>query len=67
MQHLPERIRALEAEIVRLGATLDDPDLYARDPQAFAVATGRLADAQAELAAAEDEWLMLEIRRSESE
>ncbi len=67
LQHLPERIRALEAEIVRLGATLDDPDLYARDPQAFAVATGRLADAQAELAAAEDEWLMLEIRRSESE
>ena len=67
LQHLPERIRTLEAEIVGLGARLEDPDLYARDPKAFSAATSRLADAQAELSAAEDEWLTLEMRRAESE
>ena len=64
LQHLPERIAALEAEIARLGERLADPDLYASDPKAFAAATGRLAAAQGELAAAEDEWLMLEMRRA---
>jgi len=65
LQHLPERIAALEAEIARLGERLADPDLYASDPKAFAAATGRLAAAQGELAAAEDEWLMLEMRRAD--
>ncbi|HUN41164.1 MAG TPA: ABC-F family ATP-binding cassette domain-containing protein [Acetobacteraceae bacterium] len=65
LQHLPERIAALEAEIARLRERLADPDLYASDPKAFAAATGRLAAAQGELAAAEDEWLMLEMRRAD--
>ena len=65
LQHLPDRIAALEAEIVRLGETLTNPDLYARDPQAFGAASSRLAEAHAELAAAEDDWLTLEMRRTE--
>ena len=65
LQHLPDRIAALEAEIVRLGETLTNPDLYARDPRAFGAASSRLAEAQAELAAAEDDWLTLEMRRTE--
>ena len=67
LQHLPDRISALEAEIARLGESLENPDLYARDAKAFAAATSRLAEAQAELAAAEDEWLTLEMRRTAGE
>ena len=60
---LPGRIMALEAEIKALGAELASPDLYQRNPKRFAEASGRLDKAQAELAAAEDEWLKLEDLR----
>ena len=43
--------------------TLADAGLYARDPKAFEAATGRHSAAQAELAAAEAEWLELEEKR----
>jgi ATP-binding cassette subfamily F protein uup len=40
------------------------PDFYARDRTAFA-ARAELANAQAELAAAEEDWLRLELLREE--
>ena len=40
LKTLPARIEALSAEIDRLEAALSDPDLYRRDPAAFA-ATGK--------------------------
>ncbi len=46
-------------------AKLDDPQLYARDPKAFEAASAALHTAEAALAAAENEWLELEILREE--
>ena len=42
-------------------------DLYARDRAAFTAAGADLAKAQAELAAAEGDWLRLELLREEIE
>ena len=63
---LPARLEHLEREIAALEATLADASLYARDEAAFAAATARLT-ASAELAAAEEQWLELEMRREELE
>jgi len=56
---LPAEIDRLTAEIGKLEGLLSDPDLYAREPVKFAKATEMLAQRQAALAAAEDEWLHL--------
>jgi ATP-binding cassette subfamily F protein uup len=63
----PGRIEALNAEIGRLEGVLSDPDLYARDQAGFTAAAGALQAAQAELDAAEAEWLRLELLREEVE
>lgn len=57
---LPGVIEKLEAEIARLTAFLSDPDLFAKAPDKFRKASEGLAERQAALAAAEEEWLMLE-------
>jgi ATP-binding cassette subfamily F protein uup len=67
LETLPQRIAALEAKIGKLRNRLDDPDLYARDRQAFAEATDALAASESELSAAEEKWLELEILRGEIE
>ena len=52
----------------RSQSRLADPALYARDPAALREALGRRSPpAQAELAAAEEEWLRLEMLREEVE
>ena len=61
------RISALNEEIRRLERLLADPDLYARDRAAFTAAGADLAKAQAKLAAAEEDWLRLELLREEIE
>ena len=53
-------IARLEAEMGKLSELLSDPDLYTREPVKFAKATEALAERQAKLAAAEEEWLLLE-------
>ncbi len=63
----PERIGKLNAEISRLERLLADPDFYARDRDGFTKAGAALAKAQAEFAAAEEEWLRLELLREEIE
>jgi ATP-binding cassette subfamily F protein uup len=67
LETLPQRIAALEDGIQRLQRALDEPDLYARDRQAFTTTSSSLAAAQQELAAAEEQWLTLEILREEIE
>jgi ATP-binding cassette subfamily F protein uup len=67
LETLPQRIAALEAKVGKLRNRLDDPDLYARDRQAFAEATDALAASESELSAAEEKWLELEILRGEIE
>jgi len=67
LETLPNRMAALEAEITRLNAALADADLYVRNPKRFADATAALDKAQADLAAAEEHWLELEMMREEIE
>ena len=67
LETLPARIAALEAEIAMLSKTIADPNLYARDRAAFDAASAALGKAQADLAAAEDEWLRLEELREQVE
>ena len=56
---------ALQSKIKALHGRLDEPELYARDRKAFDEASAALVAAQAELAAAEEKWLELEILREE--
>ena len=67
LETLPARIAALQAEISQLTTVLADPELYARDPARFTAATLSLGGAQDALAAAEDQWLALEMLREEIE
>jgi ATP-binding cassette subfamily F protein uup len=67
LETLPGRIAALEAETAKLSKLIADPGLYARDRAAFETASAALAKAQADLAAAEDEWLRLEDLREQVE
>jgi ATP-binding cassette subfamily F protein uup len=64
---LPGKIEALQAEIAALERALDDAGLHARDPQGFGRTTESYAAKRAELDAAEDDWLALEILREEIE
>jgi ATP-binding cassette subfamily F protein uup len=67
LETLPAKIAGLEAEIARLQAVIGDATLFARDRAAFDKTSRALAVAQAELAAAEERWLELELRRDEVE
>ncbi len=62
---LPQTIAALQAEADALRARLDDPGFYARDRIAFEKTTAALAKLQHDIAAAEEQWLALEILREE--
>jgi len=65
LKTLPTRIAALQSEIATLQESLADADLYARDPKKFQASSTRVAAAQAELDAAENQWLELEMLREE--
>lgn len=65
LQMLPARIAALETQIAGLNAVLADPDLYAGDPARFGATTRAHAVARDALAAAEEQWLRLEMLREE--
>jgi ABC transport system ATP-binding/permease protein len=67
LETLPARMATLETEVKRHNERLADPALYARDRAAFDKATAALTTAQAQLAAAEERWLELELLRSELE
>ena len=60
LEELPAVIARLEAEIGKLEDLMSDPELYSREPVKFAKATEALTERQQKLAAAEEEWLMLE-------
>jgi ATP-binding cassette subfamily F protein uup len=67
LKSLPDRIEKLQAEIAKLQALIADPSLYARDRATFDKATAGLHEREAALAAAEHEWLELELKREEIE
>ncbi len=62
LEALPGLIDRLEAEIGKLTEFLAQPDLYTTAPAKFAKASAGLAERQAALAAAEEEWLDLAAR-----
>jgi ATP-binding cassette subfamily F protein uup len=65
LETLPKTIAALQAEAHALQEKLSDPQLYARDRVAFEQASSELAALQHKIAAAEEQWLALEILREE--
>ena len=56
---LPARIAELDTAIAKGEALLNDPELYAKDPQRFATISKGIENARAEKDAAEERWLML--------
>ena len=56
---LPQRIEQIDVAIARDEARLADPDLYARDPSAFATLTAAIDKARDEKDQAELRWLEL--------
>jgi ATP-binding cassette subfamily F protein uup len=67
LKTLPKTIEKLDTEIARLQAKLADPEFYARDAAGFAKTSAALSTAEADRAAAEDEWLRLELLREDME
>lgn len=59
LESLPAVMERLEAEIAKLTEFLSAPGLYENEPVKFRKASEGLAERQAALAAAEEEWLML--------
>jgi ATP-binding cassette subfamily F protein uup len=57
LDQLLGQVEALSDEIRRLEDELADPDLFRRDPAAFAARTARLATARDDLQTAEQRWL----------
>ncbi len=62
---LPKTIAKLQTEIDALQARLADPQFYARDRAEFEKVTAALGELQLKIAAAEEQWLELEILREE--
>ncbi|MCV3272331.1 ABC-F family ATP-binding cassette domain-containing protein [Roseobacter sinensis] len=60
LEALPDEIARLEAEIGKLEELLSDPALFSEQPVKFQKASEALIERQHKLAAAEDEWLLLE-------
>ncbi len=67
LETMPARMEKLRADAARHKAVLADAELYRSDRAKFTSATEALANATAELAKAEEEWLALEILREEIE
>ena len=57
----------LEAELVKLEATLSDDSLFSKNPKRFDQTSRRITAARHELHAAEEQWLELEMLREEIE
>jgi ATP-binding cassette subfamily F protein uup len=54
-------------DATRLAEKLADPELYARDPESFTRTGAKLAETESAIAAAEEEWLRIEMLREELE
>ena len=65
LETLPKTIAKLQAQATELQGKLDDPTFYARDRAGFEKVTSALGDLQHQIAAAEEQWLELEILREE--
>ena len=62
LEDLPAIIERLEAEVSKVSELLESEDLFTKEPVKFRKASEVLGDKQAQLAAAEAEWMALEDR-----
>ena len=67
LEQLPTEMAALEDTIKKARDTLSDPALFETDPDAFHKTAAAMEAAQTRLAAAEEEWLALEMKREAME
>ena len=65
LETLPKTIAGLQVKADELQAKLSDPQFYVRDRAGFEKATSALGETQRKLAAAEEQWLELEILRED--
>ena len=65
LETLPKTMAGLIAKADALQAKLADPQFYRRDRAGFEKVTTDLGETQRKLAAAEEQWLALEILREE--
>jgi ATP-binding cassette subfamily F protein uup len=65
LETLPKTIADLQAEAAKLQTQLDDSQFYTRDRAGFEKTTAALGALQLKIAAAEEQWLELEILREE--
>jgi ATP-binding cassette subfamily F protein uup len=65
LETVPKTIATLQAQASKLQAKLEDPKLYGRDRAAFENITAALGELQHKIAAAEEQWLELEMLREE--
>jgi ATP-binding cassette subfamily F protein uup len=67
LETLPQRIETMQREAATLSRKLADPALFSRDPNAFAALAADLDKTERKIAAAEEEWLELELLRESVE
>jgi len=67
LEKLPAEIDRLEKLIISLRDTLSDPSLYSKDAKKFAKTSEALTQAEGALTTAEEEWLLLEMKKEELE
>ncbi len=67
LETLPKAMAKLQTEIATQQKRLGEPELFTRDRKAFDAASASIAKAQAELDAAEERWLALEMLREDIE
>jgi ABC transport system ATP-binding/permease protein len=65
LETLPKIIAALQEDMRKLQTKLDDPRFYARDRAGFEKVSAEIGELQERIAAAEEQWLELEILREE--
>ena len=66
LEQLPDEMAALQKRIAKAETLLADGNLFAENPAKFNVIADELEKAKTALAAAEDEWLELEMLRENS-
>ncbi len=67
LETLPDEMAKLEARIQELKDALAEADFFARDPEGFQKTASDLETAETSLAAMEEQWLELEMKREELE
>ncbi len=67
IENLPLQMQAKQAEIARLEQQMNDPKLFAKDPEGFGRIAKSLENLRNDIARMEEEWLELEMLREQLE